>query len=241
MPNAYKAKIEGKERDVTGWTAEGNLLLADGEQFEIWPLDVAPGTLRSSILLQVSKLTFTGGVWLLDGECLNAPRDSTSPFQNSESLTEYFTRMNLRDTLNRRESELRGDDPVRLEQFRHSVVAVAFLSEHYEDFPEQAPNPEGSYKVLVQGEPITMIETKIPSAKAFRPVLLCTFRSIVEEPARDGSLPDCFTSYEDAAAYVGMTDRTLKNWKKRGWLNVEQHGRLIRIARTDLDKCRKKN
>jgi excisionase family DNA binding protein len=52
------------------------------------------------------------------------------------------------------------------------------------------------------------------------------------------SVPEFFTSIQGAADYIGVTARTILNWKSRGWLEVEQNGRKIRIAKTDLDKCK---
>ena len=50
--------------------------------------------------------------------------------------------------------------------------------------------------------------------------------------------PDYFFSYKDAAEYIGRTARTITNWKRDGWLKVEKMGKKVRIARTDLDKCK---
>jgi excisionase family DNA binding protein len=52
------------------------------------------------------------------------------------------------------------------------------------------------------------------------------------------SAPECFLSYKDAAEYIGVSERTIKNWKKRSWLKVEKIGKKVRIAKTDLDKCK---
>jgi excisionase family DNA binding protein len=54
------------------------------------------------------------------------------------------------------------------------------------------------------------------------------------------SPPDYFTSLDQAAKYAGVTKRTISNWKRRGWLKVEQTGRKIRIARAELLKCKLK-
>jgi hypothetical protein len=53
-------------------------------------------------------------------------------------------------------------------------------------------------------------------------------------------LPHYFTSLKDAAKYAAVDVRTIKNWKKDGYLKVEQTGRKIRIASTELDKCKRK-
>ena len=58
----------------------------------------------------------------------------------------------------------------------------------------------------------------------------------VSVPAK--SVPEFFTNIKAAADYIGVTARTILNWKKRGWLKVEQNVKKIRIAKTDLDKCK---
>jgi hypothetical protein len=95
----------------------------------------------------------------------------------------------------------------------------------------------------------------VPAGKKFRPVLLVDFG--ISSHQHDGSgqntdslpantspkaqvansTPDYFTSIKDAAAYAGKTERTILNWKSRRWLKVEQDGKKIRIAKTELDKC----
>ena len=58
----------------------------------------------------------------------------------------------------------------------------------------------------------------------------------VQEPAP--SAPDYFFSYKKAAQYIGVTERTIKNWKRDNWLKVEKIGRKVRIAKTDLEKSK---
>jgi hypothetical protein len=52
--------------------------------------------------------------------------------------------------------------------------------------------------------------------------------------------PEYFTSIKAAAKYAQKSERTIKNWKRDGWLKVEQVGKKIRIAKNDLEKCIKK-
>jgi excisionase family DNA binding protein len=54
------------------------------------------------------------------------------------------------------------------------------------------------------------------------------------------SAPEFFTSIKAAAEYAQISERTIKNWKRDGWLKVEQVGKKIRIAKKDLEKCIKK-
>ncbi|HTV75487.1 MAG TPA: helix-turn-helix domain-containing protein [Candidatus Baltobacteraceae bacterium] len=58
----------------------------------------------------------------------------------------------------------------------------------------------------------------------------------VVEPIKPA--PEFFTSIKAAAAYIGVTPRTILNWKKSEWLKVEQKGKKIRIAKVDLEKCK---
>ena len=53
-------------------------------------------------------------------------------------------------------------------------------------------------------------------------------------------MPDVFTNLAAAAAYIGVSKRTILNWKRDGWLKVEQVGRKIRIAKADLDQCKRR-
>jgi hypothetical protein len=66
------------------------------------------------------------------------------------------------------------------------------------------------------------------------------FKDLREREMQTTPLPDYFTSFEGAAQYAGVSSRTIKNWKNRNWLKVEQEGRKIRIARSELDKCIRK-
>jgi excisionase family DNA binding protein len=73
------------------------------------------------------------------------------------------------------------------------------------------------------------------------PILLKSFRPLPSSASpkveASKSAPDYFTSTKAAADYAGITERTIFNWKNRGWLKVEQVGKKIRIAKSELDKC----
>lgn len=77
--------------------------------------------------------------------------------------------------------------------------------------------------------------TKHTAAKVRKPKPVARVKNIVV-PIK--SVPEFFTSIKAAADYIGVTARTILNWKKRGWLKVEQNVKKIRIAKTDLDKCK---
>lgn len=73
----------------------------------------------------------------------------------------------------------------------------------------------------------------------YTPLLLRDFR-IVPPPIAELSPPEYFHGFAEAAKYVGKSERTVKEWKRRGWLEVEQEGRKIRVSRSELDKCLRK-
>ncbi len=81
----------------------------------------------------------------------------------------------------------------------------------------------------------TVKTTKHKATKTRQPKPVARVKNIV---APTKSPPEFFTKIENAADYIGVVPRTILNWKKRGWLRVEQNGKLIRIAKTDLDKCK---
>jgi hypothetical protein len=84
--------------------------------------------------------------------------------------------------------------------------------------------------------PVEAVEpTKNKTAKARQPKTVGRAENVV---APDKSTPEFFTSIQAAADYIGVSSRTILNWKKRGWLKVEQNVKKIRIAKTDLDKCK---
>ena len=79
----------------------------------------------------------------------------------------------------------------------------------------------------------TVTENKILAMQT--PKMITDVKKAVES---DNAVPEFFFSIESAAKYIGVSGRTVLNWKKREWLKVEQNGKKIRIARTDLDKCK---
>ena len=182
---------------------------------------------KDSTLLIVSKLKFNGGFaeapgahWLVDGE--------TPAQRQFLALGSGCTRMTLTqaERFNLLEKILNGIQPALhagkkspLSELKYpspselitKAVAVAWMREY-------------SQPVIARrkGKPYIKLQRYVP-------VFLSAF-------GRE-SAPDFFTSIKDAAAYVRKTKRTILNWKRRGWLKVEQNGKKIRIAKTDLDKC----
>lgn len=76
---------------------------------------------------------------------------------------------------------------------------------------------------------------KIPATQT--PKMIADTKAVVMP---EKSAPEIFFSIEAAANYIGVSKRTILNWKKREWLKVEQNGKKIRIARIDLEKCKQR-
>jgi len=84
--------------------------------------------------------------------------------------------------------------------------------------------------------PVEAVEpTKNKATQGCQPKPVARAENVV---APTKSAPEFFTSIKAAADYIGVTTRTILNWKKRSWLKVEQNVKKIRIAKTDLDKCK---
>lgn len=111
----------------------------------------------------------------------------------------------------------------------------------------------GFLPVLCPGEPAVMASFQNGETHFLKSVRKCQmpteakmyFQAVAQtellsKTKRDSETPDYFGSLEAAAKYAGVTPRTIQNWKRRGWLVVEQIGRKIRIARAELDKCKKR-
>lgn len=61
-----------------------------------------------------------------------------------------------------------------------------------------------------------------------------TVARMMKEP----TMPDSFNTFKDAAEYCGRTEKTLRNWRDTGLLEVTKYGpRKIRITRQALDVC----
>ena len=221
--------------------------MADSERFVATPLNMETSTFRSFRLRAISKLTFSGQEWLIDGQPLETVSMHEFDFaRNSERDTRLFTFWTLRNILKEERAKYQGDEYPLLSELRAKVVAVAWVEEKFDDFPEHKPDPDSKPIESYFGEKygwVKMVEAESPHAKAFHPIFLSAFHSIGEPfpESPEKSASDWFTSYAAAAKYAGVTERTIKNWKSRGWLKVEQNKRLIRIARDELDKCNQKH
>src|SRR5258708_15973649 len=159
MNDNYKAVILGREREVCGYDEQGNLLLATGERFNITPLNAEPDIFRSYKLRGVSRLTFTGGEWLLDGESLEAywPRQFDSR-RTSEGDSKLFTAWTLRGILAEDRHDYLNDEYPSPSELQKKVCAVAWVEERFDDFPGQSRDPnEKPRKAEFGGEIINMV------------------------------------------------------------------------------------
>jgi hypothetical protein len=143
--------------------------------------------------------------------------------------------------------------------FRHDVVAVAWMKDSFVE--RSTPTAESPFATATD-DPIALVDRILkdlersqkalrkepvehprPRIKGYLPHFLVRCDFIVAPQslpsAREG-LPDYFVSYADAAKYAKVNEKTVRNWKIRDWLHVEQDCRKIRIARADLDKCNKR-
>jgi hypothetical protein len=234
MTYPYQATVSGKSIKITGMDADGKYLFDGGEKLWIKPLKREP--FRALTLKNISKLTFTGGEWVLDGENVKNRYYAaavTSRETNGEAHTEEQTTFRLLEVL----KMLSHED-------RDKRKGVAWFDEHFAQVEgETAEDCAVLQDSLdsIHGVGKFDVKPPLPPAKGFRPVLLADYQ-IVNRPQagtgqRDKSDPAYFTSIKQAAAYAKKTERTILNWKQRSWLKVEQVGKKVRIAKTELDKC----
>jgi len=96
---AYKAIIEGREREVGGWTQVGTLSLADGEEIRLIPLEQANLTGK---IWRIARLKKEKEDWLLDGEKIDVARknafdrwmDGVLSEQSKEAEVQLFETLN---------------------------------------------------------------------------------------------------------------------------------------------------
>ena len=170
MTTSYTAIIEGKSRKIVGMDADGKYLLAGGEELWIKPLKISTRA-RARRLKRISKLTFTGGEWLLDGENLKCRYfDATTKSHESsgEARTEAETTFRLLEVLNG------VSDEDRLE-----INGVAWFDEGFD-----AIKGETAKMCAVINDDLDALagvgshvkRRPLPPAKKFRPVLLTDFQ-----------------------------------------------------------------
>lgn len=228
MASCYKAIIEAREHEVQGWTRAGTLLLADGNEIEMAPLDQAQQL--GGIIWRVARLKCGG--WGSEGakSCLIDGESLSTAISRAKGQAKGLEGRVFR-TLSQLFKELDTFYPSK------SKGALAYSI------------PPGGANRLMRIVGVAWSEDRMSAGQDpfYLPILLRRFEFLASRQrsvTAEGDFPEYFfTEYfftcAEAAKYAGVSERTIKNWKKRGWLKVDQDGRKIRIARADLDKCRK--
>jgi excisionase family DNA binding protein len=223
MSEAYSAIILGQEREMLGWTHKDTLALADGGELALVPLR---GTLQGRVR-RIARLRFEGrGIdlrnWKFDGEsivdvifdCLMG-RSETMPKTNFESL------VLLKSVLEGEHIDSVTESVLWCRELRAKVVAVAWLEDRFDHIEDPAGRQ--------------------PSIQRYLPVFLSRCDELAPDRTQQQGTtqqPDYFTSYAEAAKYARVTVRTIQNWIRDEWLKgVEKKGRRIRMPRSGVDKC----
>lgn len=169
MTTSYTAIIEEQSRKIVGVDAGGKYLLASDE--ELWIKPLKKSVARARKLKKVSKLTFTGGEWLLDGENLKCRYfDATTKSHESsgEAHSEAHTTFRLLEVL----KEVSDKD-------RPEINGVAWFDEGFD-----AIEGETTEMCAVTNDDLDALagvgnhvkRRPLPPAKGFRPVLLTDFQ-----------------------------------------------------------------
>jgi hypothetical protein len=241
-----KAQIEGKPVEIEGYDEQGHLVLADGTRYEITPLEMDTGLFRtrtSRSLVNIWKLAREGKGWFLDGRSLDEMfNEAKSTPRTSECDSLFHSLLDLKLKLEDMDRKNCGS----------AIVAVAWTEEdatvHEESNPraqqlltgrlKEDNKPKRKRRTL----PLREIEIASPGSKTYHPVFLrCFHRQATKPTDRQREEQErWFTSYEDAARYVGRNERTIRNWITRDWLSCEKNGQKVRISSRALDKSAKR-
>ncbi|MGA2541264.1 MAG: helix-turn-helix domain-containing protein [Verrucomicrobiota bacterium] len=213
----YEATIEGKKCQVNCFDAQGNLVLADGQRYtcerlKFNPPNQPPDEPEGDIF----------GWRLLEAAKLEQWHGDWNWNDEPLPLKEWI--------------ELELQKPYAKRGERHpQYMTRAIVDSRFRQLPAA---------LLEQVNGVAWFEHDDGAGGWNTPILLKSFRPLPlnASPKVEAtkSAPDYFTSIKDAAKYAKVTERTIKNWKSRSWLKVEQLGRKIRIAKAELDKCIKK-
>jgi excisionase family DNA binding protein len=234
MPS-YKAIIEGREREILGWTDRDTLALADGGQLALVALEDRLDDALKGKVWRIARLKYEDGKWWLDGKTLASVwcNPSDKPEKSVARKTDVKTIDCLAELLADRRLPTATFHNAFMERraFRANVVAVAWFEDRFEEVSE------GVSEASVADKPR-------PMPKRYLPIFLSRCDFIVSRQNQTVSTdnpPDWFTSYASAAKYANKTTRTIRNWIRNDWLKgVEKKGRKIRIPRAELDKCIKR-
>ena len=223
----YRAIIDGHRHEIKGMDEQENHVLCDGSKLVLKPL--VPDSFLSLRLRLVSKLRYDGNDWVLGGEKIGglAVDSLLRRHQNGAART----RMESLAALDQKLSDLTPED-------RDKVQGVAWFEERSQEIAGETDESCEELKRSLDDAfgPDRFPKRKpMPPGRRYEPVLLADFGIV------GGTRPaaEYFTTIADAAQYAGVSERTIINWKNREWLKVEQKGRKIRIAREELDKCKR--
>src|ERR1051325_3372841 len=223
---------------------KGHLLMADGTRyvFDVLRISLLDPPDPGNNLIEVEPLAYGSGKWMLGAKALSTLID--------EVHIRALAHLNIA-------RKKKGFAPIDLRTFSEKALNAPEL--HFQNQSEREGGivrrtnekfftPEyvrrwGLWQVILAHGDKPELQREISAAAWFEgnytPVLLRHFHVESAPAAMEQMPPDYFVSLEDAAKYADVTVRTIKNWRSCGWLQVEQRGRKFRIARSDLDKCRR--
>jgi len=246
MTSCYEAIIEGRECEVQGWTRAGTLLLSDGSEIEIVPLDqeqVLGGRIWRIARLKCGDWQSEGAQsCLIDGESLfsaiNRAKDQTKGLagQKSRTLSQLFREIEKCYPFKSKGALAYSNPPGGVNRLMR-LVGVAWS----EDRMSGGHNPFLLPMLLRRFE---FLASPKASATASSPLAsMSSSATASNQPA--SAQREYVVGIKAAAKYVGCSRRTISNWTKTlkaegvMWLPCERVGNKMRFKKADLDKCRK--
>ena len=143
MAACYKAKIEGRDCYVDGWTANGTLRLADGSEIAMTPLDQS--FRLAGIIRRIARLRRGNMGWMIDGVNLSYVLNDPDALPHWPNTSAYHSLRVLSDKLGtdlgsaspsffpgigaKRSQLARKKKAIRDKELRN-VVGVVFSDEH---------------------------------------------------------------------------------------------------------------
>ena len=210
--DSYEAVIKGEKRQVSGFDEDENLVLADGQRYIFERLNFnAPGQPAEEP----------------DGDIFGWPLLEVAKLQQWQDDWKWNNEQKPLSQYLKAHQQTRSPHYRTTDAFNRAIVNGILKK-----------LPEVVQKTV---RAVAWFKLEDGTGGLNTPILLKSFRPLAKnaspkvEAAK--SVPDYFTNIKDAAAYAGKSERTILNWKKREWLKVEQDGKKIRIAKTELDKC----
>ena len=192
-------------------------------------------------LIEIEDLAFANGKWMLGSEPL---AESLDDIQNNAlvQLNADRAKKRLRPIALSAFADKVSESPVLHFNGQTKTEAAIVRRINLDFFTKNYVRRWRLLELLQVHDHDATLEAEVRAAAWFEgndvPVLLRSFQQMA---GNRQVVPDYFCSLADAAKYAAVTARTIQNWKSRGWLKVDQQGRKIRIARTELDKCKRQN